>query len=76
MNITKTPLYRALCEGVRKEDHAELARMLRMVDASATRCDFTVTRLCWAFVWSQTPQGRKYWRDLSIALWRAGYECS
>ena len=75
MTITATPLYRALAKGVRKEDHAELARQLERVPADAMWRGFTTTRLDKAFFWSQTPQGFDYWHALSDALQEAGYEC-
>ena len=66
----KTPLYRALAKGVRKEDHAELARMLGMVDARMDGDD-----LSGAFLWRASPQGLNYWAALSNSLREAGYEC-
>jgi len=75
MTITNTPLYRALAKGVRKEDHAELARMLGMVPAWVHLDGFAAVWLGWAFWWDETPQGAAYWRALSNSLREAGYEC-
>jgi len=74
MTITNTPLYRALAKGVRKEDHAELARMLGMVRQGRWGGGFTSTKLRRAFLWRETPQGGNYWSALSYALLEAGYE--
>lgn len=60
MEIKDSPLYKALCEDVRKEDHAELLRMLEL--AGPIRLD--ESRLYYAFDWHATPQGYAYWSEL------------
>lgn len=75
MNIKETVLYKTLCRQVRKEDHAELLRMLELVrdkyrdDGS----DWDTKYLQCAFVWAWTPQGDAYWRELSNRMRDAGH---
>ena len=73
MTATKTRLYKSLKPCVRKEDHAELARMLQMVMDSGDKCWFSdQTSITTAFSWSETPQCFSYWHALSHRLKRAG----
>jgi hypothetical protein len=74
-DVTKTKLYRALKPCIRKEDHAELRRMLEMVWEYETN-DWTKVdcgRLSWAFPWGLSPQGSDYWSTLSNRLRAAGF---
>ena len=75
MKVKDSPLYKTLCEAVRKEDHTELLRMLEMVPDSAHTDGVTSGMLCFAFSWGATPQGFTYWQELSNRLQRAGWEC-
>lgn len=59
-----TSLYKALAKVVRKEDHAELARMLQLVLNSGTHFSRYSSNLTDAFVWRVTPQGYQYWWTL------------
>lgn len=73
--IKKTRLYRTLAPCVRKKDREELARMLAMVPQVALDEGMDSRDLTLAFIWAATPQGAKYWHELSISLQRAGHEC-
>lgn len=78
MKVKDSPLYKTLCEAVRKEDHAELLRMLEMVDwqkSSIVGISSSFPTIRGSFVWGTTPQGRDYWRALSDRLRKAGWEC-
>ncbi len=70
-DVKNSTLYKTLKKAVRKEDHAELLRMLDMVGLS--RMDNE--RLICSFRWSSTPQGHEYWSELSRRLRRAGHDC-
>lgn len=73
MKVKDSPLYKTLCKAVRKEDHAELLRMLEMVVAWDE--GLVSRRLVHAFFWVNTPQGYEYWCELSNRLQFAGWEC-
>lgn len=78
MKVKDSPLYKTLCEAVRKEDHAELLRMLEMIDWNSVShvLDGLISReLMNAFCWATSPQGPDYWRELSDRLEYAGWEC-
>lgn len=74
MKVKDSPLYKTLCEAVRKEDHAELLRMLEMVPKINHEQPEPIQLIC-AFTWCSTPQGHVYWRELSDRLQHAGWEC-
>lgn len=62
-DFSKTKLYRKLKTQVRKSDHAELLRMLNLIDpkhAEFEDCEFLGS----AFIWRKTPQGFAYWSEL------------
>ncbi len=61
--VSESPLYKGLCKSVRKQDHAELLRMLEMVPESAW-FDRGTPELLDSFVWGDTPQGEDYWCKL------------
>ncbi len=75
--VKDSVLYKTLKKAVRKEDHAELLRMLEMVPIEA--CNhwggFDAKMLVSAFGWGKTPQGIDYWDELSLSLMRAGHDC-
>ena len=74
MNIKETVLYKTLCRQVRKEDHAELVRMLELVrDRYRYTIYWNTQRLKYAFDWANTPQGDAYWRELSNRMCDAGH---
>lgn len=74
MNIKETVLYKTLCRQVRKEDHAELLRMLELVpDRTTGLVHFDMRDLRGAFTWAWTPQGDAYWRELSNRMRDAGH---
>lgn len=78
MKVKDSPLYKTLCEAVRKEDHTELLRMLEMVDWQSDAIGWRgrdSTKLAQAFSWAKSPQGVAYWCELSHRLQRAGWEC-
>ena len=79
MKVKDSPLYKTLCEAVRKEDHAELLRMLEMVDwYSARRLGWgglAIRGLSVAFCWEASPQGYDYWCELHERLGLAGWDC-
>lgn len=63
MNVKDSPLYKSLCKSVRKQDHAELLRMLEMVPVEAW-FKHAASNLIYAFVWEDTPQDFDYWNEL------------
>lgn len=74
-DVKKSRLYKTLKKAVRKEDHAELLRMLKMVAINEQGVYLDCIDLSCAFVWGSTPQGDKYWRTLSYRLQEAGHDC-
>lgn len=70
MNVKDSVLYRTLQRQVRKQDHAELLRMLELV---TDKRDFGTERLVRAFLWADTPQGWAYWNELSCRMRDAGH---
>lgn len=79
MKVKDSPLYKTLCEAVRKEDHAELLRMLEMIDWRVARrlgwAGLAAGGLMTAFRWAYSPQGIAYWAELSDRLQRSGWDC-
>lgn len=75
MKVKDSPLYKTLCEAVRKEDHAELLRMLEMVQPDSSYDGLQSGRLLDAFSWRTSPQGLDYWLELSRRLAAAGWGC-
>lgn len=75
-DIKQTAIYKSLSKAVRKEDHAELARMLVIVESHGGICLFNpkARRLIEAFYWEATPQRDPYWRALHDSLWEAGWQ--
>lgn len=73
--VKDSVLYKTLKKAVRKEDHAELLRMLEMVFDGGQKVILSCPQLIGAFVWSYTPQGDDYWRTLSYRLQEAGHDC-
>lgn len=69
-DVKKSRLYKTLKKAVRKEDHAELLRMLEMAGDINDRKE-----LVFAFSWGRTPQGFNYWQELSSRLREAGHDC-
>jgi hypothetical protein len=75
-DVKNSRLYKTLKKAVRKEDHAELLRMLEMVpEASyegARWKGFESDSLWNAFAWLATPQ-REWWSELyqRIENWRS-----
>lgn len=78
MNVKDSPLYKSLCKSVRKQDHAELLRMLEMVPETAYAWQgwrgFRARELRTAFNWGATPQGRSYWDEASNRILAAGFD--
>lgn len=74
-DVKNSRLYKTLCKAVRKQDHAELLRMLEMVAGNEQRFNRDHYDLSGAFVWCFTPQGDAYWRELSMSLEEAGHDC-
>lgn len=76
-DVKNSRLYKTLKKAVRKEDHAELLRMLEMVTPNLNNgwLGMGSRTLIDAFSWTETPQGGEYWGDLSERLYQAGYEC-
>lgn len=74
-DVKNSRLYKTLKKAVRKEDHAELLRMLEVVFDGRQTFILSCSRLIEAFVWSHTPQGDAYWRTLSRSLREAGHDC-
>lgn len=70
MNVKDSVLYRTLQRQVRKQDHAELLRMLELVP---DKSNFWYEGLSGAFTWSYTPQGHDYWRELRDRMRYAGH---
>lgn len=74
-DVKNSRLYKTLKKAVRKEDHAELLRMLEMVPASAYEegCweGFDGDSLWSAFAWLRTPQ-RDWWCEVwcLVENWR------
>lgn len=75
MNVKDSVLYRTLQRQVRKQDHAELLRMLELVPDEALRKSGGLgqPRLSRAFWWADTPQGDIYWNMLAIRMRNAGH---
>lgn len=75
-DIKQTAIYKSLAKAVRKEDHAELARMLVIVKSHGAICLFNpnARHLIEAFYWDETPQRDPYWRALHDSLVAAGWE--
>jgi len=73
--VKDSVLYKTLCKAVRREDHAELLRMLEMVPNEYPN-NLDRRRLVYAFSWAQTPQGFGYWKELHVLLREAGHACS
>ena len=67
-DVKNSRLYKTLCKAVRKQDRAELLRMLEMVQEQALRGPggrgFKDSKLNGAFWWDETPQGGPYWSEL------------
>lgn len=77
-DVKNSRLYKTLKKAVRKEDHAELLRMLEIVpkDNFGPSGERFKSKALWrAFWWDQTPQGEKFWYELSRKLQEAGHEC-
>lgn len=76
-DVKSSRLYKTLKKAVRKQDHAELLRMLEMVPQKAMRGSkgFGEKMLTFAFWWDETPQDSGYWVALSDALYEAGHDC-
>lgn len=79
-DVKNTRLYKTLKKAVRKEDHAELLRMLEMVPEISCRKGVHIRgmdcgNLYRAFWWDETPQDHDYWSDLSARIQRAGHDC-
>jgi hypothetical protein len=75
-DVKNSRLYKTLCKAVRKQDHAELLRMLEMVKPDLRDWDgFDGERLYLAFSWFNTPQGWEYWENLCNRLQEAGHDC-
>ena len=74
-NLKTSRLYKTLCKAVRREDHAELLRMLEMVPAQTGWPGMDGSCLIDAFSWASTPQGADYWAILSSRLDGAGHDC-
>lgn len=68
--VKDSKLYKTLKKAVRKEDHAELLRMLEMVGPIRNH-----ENLYLAFSWASSPQGYVYWEELSDRLEEAGHDC-
>lgn len=79
MQVKDSRLYKTLKKAVRKEDHKELLRMLEMVDwkkeENGVNLGINSRRLLFAFSWTRSPQGTKYWCELSDRLEDAGHDC-
>lgn len=78
MKVKDSLLYKTLCEAVRKEDHAELLRMLGMIAMPCEQSPWLgldSDTLLNAFLWGSSPQGTRYWSELSTRLQQAGWEC-
>lgn len=75
MNVKDSVLYRTLQRQVRKQDHAELLRMLELVPKKAFHgfSGFDQPQLVSAFLWHRTPQGLEYWLELSDRMRIAGH---
>lgn len=77
-DVKNSRLYKTLKRAVRKEDHAELLRMLEMVPQKAMRGPggrgMNHGRLVSAFWWDETPQGQLYWAGLYGLIYRAGHD--
>jgi hypothetical protein len=76
-DVKNSRLYKTLKKAVRKQDHAELLRMLEMVrpDISKGWLGMDSKTLVDAFGWTETPQGGDYWAELSDRLHDAGHDC-
>lgn len=76
-DVKNSRLYKTLCKAVRRQDHAELLRMLEMVPESAKRGPggrgMEHAELTSAFWWDETPQGCDYWFELRKRLEEAGH---
>lgn len=72
-DVNNSVLYKTLCKQVRKEDHAELLRMLELVEKSGIIVSWYESNLSLAFYWDSTPQGDAYWRKLSNDMCLAGH---
>lgn len=71
MNVKNTPIYRAIAPRVRKQDRAELAKMLGLAIESIANTHHpyrSESELPMAFAWSETPQGFEYWYELHKRL--------
>ena len=73
-DVKSSQLYKTLKKAVRKEDHAELLRMLEMVNDGQFFIDHACS-LRTAFFWDLSPQGMEYWKTLSDRLVGAGHDC-
>lgn len=73
--VKDSVLYKTLKKAVRKQDHAELLRMLEMAYGSGQRFCLSSDELGGAFIWFHSPQGDDYWRTLSYRLQEAGHDC-
>jgi hypothetical protein len=74
-DVKNSRLYKTIKKAVRKEDHAELLRMLEMVRPEPGWDGIKGRYLIDSFRWSGTPQGVDYWADLSSRLEKAGHDC-
>ena len=72
-DVKNSTLYKTLKKAVRKEDHAELLRMLEMVPDEYPN-NLGRKHLVHAFTWSSTPQGFPYWAELYNRLKGAGHD--
>jgi hypothetical protein len=80
MRVDRSPLYRRLKSQVRKDDHAELLRMLKLLQKQfdmkgqhgwpGLKCEW----LSDAFSWRNSPQGYDYWVELFDRLSAAGHQ--
>ena len=72
-DVKNSVLYKTLCKQVRKEDHAELLRMLEFVEKSGIFVNWSNPWLSGAFTWHESPQGGLYWANLSNRMDMAGH---
>jgi hypothetical protein len=78
-DVKNSRLYKTLKRAVRKEDHAELLRMLEMLPESVREPSYgwdglKAKRLANAFAWSESPQGYNYWMTLARRIRSAGHD--
>lgn len=73
-DVKNSRLYKTLKKAVRKEDHAELLRMLELASDSPYFAP-EATGIIGAFPWWSSPQGFDYWFTLHCKLKREGHDC-